>query len=101
MELNELIDRISFIRTRANLSARKLSMLIGKAEGYIHRLEQSRDFAPTFDALMAILQVCNCSCEEFNYYQIAQYKRDKEIIDLLKTASDERKNMALALLKMK
>ena len=101
MELNELIDRISLIRTRANLSARKLSMLIGKAEGYIHRLETSRDFAPTFDSLMAILEVCKCPCEEFYYYSITQYATDKEIIDLLKSATQERKMTALSVLRLK
>ena len=30
MDNNELINRIGFIRNRANLSARKLSMEIGK-----------------------------------------------------------------------
>jgi transcriptional regulator with XRE-family HTH domain len=101
MEQNELIDRISFIRTRANLSARKLSMLIGKAEGYIHRLEQSRDFAPTFDSLMAILEVCKTSFEEFAYYSIPQYQIDKQLLGLLKTATAEKKATALAVLNLK
>ena len=101
MGLNELIDRISYIRTRANLSARKLSQIIGKTDGYIHHLEQSRKFAPTFETLMDILEACNCPPVEFFYYSITAYKQDKEIIDLLKTAIPERKPLILEMLKVK
>lgn len=100
MELNNLIERIAYIRTRANLSARKLSLLIGKNEGYCHRLEISKQFAPSFDTLMAILEACNTSTEEFFYYNIPAYKQDKQIIELLKTCKDEEKKAAIiALLK--
>jgi len=101
MELNELINRIAFIRTRANLSARKLSQQIGKTDGYIHHLEQSRKFAPSFETLMAILEACNTTFEEFAYYDIAIYKTDKQITDLLRNASAERKGVILSMLKVK
>ena len=65
MDNNELINRISFIRNRANWSARKLSMEIGKTDSYIHRLETSKSFAPTFETLMEILEACNTTTEEF------------------------------------
>lgn len=100
MELNELIDRIAYIRTRANLSARKLSMLIGKTEGYIHHMEQSRKFAPTFETLNDILNVCNTSFEEFFYHDITAYSKDKEIISLLKTAPKDRKDVVISVLNL-
>lgn len=99
MDLNVLIGRIGFIRTRANLSARKLSLLIGKNAGYIHMLEQNKNFAPTFDTLMAILEVCNTSVEEFFYYDIAAYKQDQQIIQLLQIIKNkEVKNALLTLI---
>ena len=101
MELNELIDRVSYIRIRTNLSARKLSRLIGKTDGYIHHLEQSRKFAPTFETLMDILEVCNCAPAEFFYYSVAAYKQDREIIEFLKSTTAERKAIALEMLKVK
>ncbi len=100
MEINELVERIAFIRTRANLSARKLSILIGKTDGYIHNLEQARSFAPTFETFCAILKACNVSFEEFFYPKIENYKRDKELLELLKTAPDEKRDIALAILKL-
>lgn len=83
MNLSILIERIGYIRSRANLSARKLSLLIGKNAGYIHMLEQNRNFAPTFETLMAILEVCNTPVEEFFYYNIEAYKQDQQIIEKL------------------
>ena len=101
MDISELINRIGYIRNRANLSARKLSIEIGKNECYIHRLETSKSFAPTFETLMDILDVCNTTTEEFFYYDISAYKQDKEILSLLETASPEKKNAIITLLKLK
>ena len=95
MDLKVLIERISYIRNRAHLSARKLSLLIGKNEGYIHMLEQNKNFAPTFDTFMEILKACNSTAEEFFYYDINEYQNDREIIMLLKNVKDEQKKTAI------
>ena len=99
MELNELINRISFIRTRANLSARKLSMEIGKTESYINRMEVARNFAPTFETLNDILDVCGTSIEEFFYYSMPDYNYDQQIIRLLKGVDVDKKVAIISLLK--
>jgi len=99
MELNELIDRISFIRTRADLSARKLSMEIGKTQSYINRMESARNFAPTFETLIDILDVCKSSVDEFFYYSIPAYKQDMHIIELLKGIEQEKKTAIITLLR--
>ena len=98
MDLKLLIERIGYIRTRANLSARKLSTLIGKNQGYIHMLEQNKNFAPSFDTLLAILEACHTTTEEFFYYSLEAYEKDSQIIDLLKTVGDERKEAVITLL---
>ena len=95
MELDTLIERIVYIRIRANLSARKLSLMIGKNAGYIHMLEQNKNFAPTFETLTAILEACNTTTEEFFYYDIEEYKKDSQIIELLKKVKDEEKKTAI------
>ncbi|MCM1546079.1 MAG: helix-turn-helix domain-containing protein [Clostridiales bacterium] len=95
MELNTLIERISYLRIRANLSARKLSLMIGKNAGYIHMLEQNKNFAPTFETLSAILDACNSSTEEFFYYDIEEYKKDSQIIERLKKIKDDEKKTAI------
>lgn len=95
MNLETLIERISYIRVRADLSARKLSLLIGKNAGYIHMLEQNKNFAPTFDTLMSILETCNTTTEEFFYYDIEAYRQDIQIIERLKKIKDEEKKSAI------
>ena len=100
MENNDIIERISKLRTKANLSARMLSIKIGKNEGYINRMESKKDFLPTIESLSDILEVCNSSFEEFFYYDLSQYSKDKYIIDLLKNCNEKKKQIVLDLLKL-
>ena len=99
MELKTMIERIGYIRVRANLSARKLSLLIGKNPGYIHMLEQNKNFAPTFETLSAILEVCNTTSEEFFYYDLFEYKTDAQALNFFKTLSQKQKNAIMNLYK--
>ena len=100
MENKEIIDRISKLRTKANLSARMLSIKIGKNEGYINRMESKKDFLPTIESLSDILEVCNSSFEEFFYYDLNEYAKDKYIIDLLKNCNERKKQIILDILKL-
>ena len=54
MELNEVIQRIGYFRNKLNLSARELSLRIGKHEGYINKLE-SKDFNLPTTMLLEII----------------------------------------------
>jgi len=99
MELNEIINRISQLRTREGLSARELSLRIGKNEAYINRLEYRKNFEPSISVINDIVEACNSSLEEFFYYDMNQYNKDKEIIDLLKNASPITKESIINLLK--
>ena len=98
MELNEIINRISRLRTRENLSARELSLRIDKSEAYINRLEYRRNFEPSVSVINDIAEVCNSSLAEFFYYDMDQYKNDKKILDLLKKAKPELKQAIMQIL---
>ena len=98
MTLNELIERIAYIRCRANLSTRKLSLEIGKNAGYIHMLETNKNFAPTFETLLEILDTCNSTVEEFFYYSLPAYQQDKQIIEKLQSVSPDKKEALLKLI---
>lgn len=53
MSIQEIILRISQMRTEANLSARELSGRIGKSGSYINALEaQKGGFEPSLSALL-------------------------------------------------
>lgn len=99
MNLNEIINRISQLRTREGLSARELSLRIGKNEAYINRLEYRKNFEPSISVISDIAEACNSSLEEFFYYDILQYQKDKEVIELLKKVSSSKKDSVINLLK--
>jgi len=99
MDIVEIINRISTIRTRANLSARELSLRIGKSESYINRLEYRKNFEPSVTVINEIAEVCDSCLAELFHYDISQFKADKEILELLKTASARKKQAIIDLLK--
>ena len=99
IEKDKIMLRLSTLRTQNNLSARKLSELIGKNYGYIHKLENSKDFLPTIDTLYDILEVCHSTPAEFFYYDMKQYRADMEIIELLSTVDNETKQAVITMLK--
>lgn len=75
----EIIDRIGIARHNAGLSAKALLELAGLNKGYINRLENGRDFLPSLDALLNIIDACGISEEEFFYHDINSYKQDMEL----------------------
>lgn len=95
----EIIDRIGIARHNAGLSAKALSELAGLNKGYINRLENGRDFLPSLDALLNIIDACGISEEEFFYHDINSYKQDMELISSLKNLSADKKLAIATLLK--
>ncbi len=98
MDKQEIINRISFARTKANLSARALSQKIDMNDGYINRLESKKDFLPSVEVLLNIINECGITPEEFFYHNSFDYEEDREIIQLLKRAKPEIKKIILELL---
>lgn len=100
MDKNEVVQRISTLRTKAGLSARDLSLRIVKNSAYISRLESKNDsFEPSVTALLEIIEACGSTPLEFFYYNIYDFQKDKEIIDLLKSATQIKKDSIINLLK--
>lgn len=95
----DIIIRISRARNNANLSARALSQKIDMNDGYINRLESKKDFLPSLDVLLKIINVCGLTCEEFFYENSNDYTKDKEIIKLLSTVDAKSKDAVITLLK--
>ena len=100
MNKQEIIERISIARTKANLSARALSQKIDMNEGYINRLENKKDFLPSIEVLIKIIEECGITPEEFFYQSPFEYEKDKEIINLLKKAKPEVKKIIIDLLNL-
>lgn len=98
MNREDIIDKISMARTSANLSARALSQIIDMNENYINRLENKRDFLPSLEVFLKIIEACNLTPDQFFYYDMKAYNKDIDIIKLLRNTSEEKKNAIIALL---
>ena len=96
-----IINRISQVRTQANLSARALSQAIDLNEGYINRLESKKDFLPSVEVLLKIVEACSISMEEFFYHNGRDYKNDMRIMELLDGMSHDKKEAMLAFISKK
>ena len=100
MNIKEIISRIGVIRTRANLSARALSLAIGKNASYIHLLESNKtSFESSLSVLLDIINVCGSTSEEFFYSDLQQYKVDKKSLEFFKTLSTYQKEAIMNLYK--
>lgn len=97
MTVNEVIDRISMLRTRADLSARALSLTINKNPAYISQLESKNGFEPSLSAILDICEVCGVTPEEFFYHDMKSYKLDMQVLEFLKTLSETQKKAIMNL----
>ncbi len=99
MDKNEVVCRVSRARNKAGLSARELSLRIGKNSAYISRLESKNDsFELSTSALLDIIANCNMTEEEFFYHDIDQYEQDRKLLDLLKNTKSDVKELLIKLL---
>lgn len=98
MNRQDIIDRIGYFRNKAKLSQKALSMEADVNIGYINRLECKKDFLPSLDVLLKIINACKISEEEFFYGDMYNYESDKEILKKLKELPAEKREALLKLL---
>ena len=92
MTYKELIYKISKYRDNAKMSARELSLMIGKHEGYINKLE-SKDFIIPSTVLLNIISAFGISEEEF--FSENYSTEDKELLNKFNKLSDANKQTIL------
>lgn len=59
-----LIERLGYVRTQCNLSARELSLLLDKSPNYIAKF-QNGDFNMPSEVLLRAILVCNYKISDF------------------------------------
>lgn len=96
--IDDLAFRIGYFRNSKNLSARELSLRLGKSPTYINQIE-SRNFNISLPMLLDIIEVLEISCAEFFADNYTSYKQDKEIIEILSKLSPDRKKTFIDLMK--
>lgn len=93
MEIKEILSRIGYVRNKANLSAREVSLRMGMSPQYVAQLESGR-IVLTVEKLLQILQICDFPLERFFSNNIDSYEVDKELISLVETLPiDKKKNI--------
>lgn len=98
--LKDIVERIQFFRNKQNLSARNLSLSIGKNSGYINKLE-CLDFNITITTLYEIIDALKIEPEEFFAKNYKTYKLDKDLYDIINTMSYDKKQSLLLYIKTK
>ena len=98
MDGQEIILRIGYFRTKAKLSQKALSIDIDMNIGYINRLESKKDFLPSVEVLLKIIEACGITEEEFFYSDIQNYEEDKHILCKLKELPIDKREALLKLL---
>ena len=93
MEIKEILSRIGFVRNKANLSAREVSLRMGMSPQYVAQLESGR-IVLTVEKLLQILEICEFPIERFFSSNIADYNIDNELKQIIESLPlDKKKNI--------
>lgn len=83
MTVADIIERIAYFRIQKGMSARELSLQIGKHEGYINKLESASFNLPT-DVLLDILECLQVPARKFFADNYKTYEVDEEFYSRIK-----------------
>ena len=93
MEIKEILSRIGYVRNKANLSAREVSLRMGMSPQYVAQLESGR-IVLTVEKLLQILEICEFPIERFFSSNIVEYNGDNELKALIESLPlDKKKNI--------
>ncbi len=93
MEIKEILSRIGYVRNKANLSAREVSLRMGMSPQYVAQLESGR-IVLTVEKLFQILEICEFPIERFFSADIVDYDVDNELKSLIEALpTDKKKNI--------
>lgn len=98
MEIKEILSRVGYVRNKANLSAREVSLRMGMSPQYVAQLESGR-IVLTIEKLLQILEICDFSIERFFSPNIADYDVDNELKSLIQALPTEKKKNIIEFIK--
>ena len=97
MEIKDVMTRLGKVRSEANLSAREVSLRIGKSGQYLSQIESGR-ITLSVETLLDILKVCNCSEEKFFSENFESFNEDKQLKALLNSLPQNKKKSLIEFL---
>lgn len=93
MDIKEILTRVGYVRNKANLSAREVSLRMGMSPQYVAQLESGR-IVLTVEKLLQILEICNFPIERFFSVDINDYNINKDLVSLIESLpTDKKKNI--------
>ncbi len=93
MDIKEILNRLGYVRNKANLSAREVSLRMGMSPQYVAQLESGR-IVLTVEKLLQILEICDFPIERFFSSDIVDYQVDNELKTLIENLpTDKKKNI--------
>lgn len=95
MDRLEIINRIGYIRVKAKLTQKALSVAIGMNPSYINRLESRKNFLPSLEVLMRIIEECGSTEEEFFSTDIVNFAKNKEFADKVLSLPEDTRQFIL------
>ena len=98
MEIKEILSRVGFVRNKANLSAREVSLRMGMSPQYVAQLESGR-IVLTVEKLLQILEICEFPIDRFFSSNIADYNINKELELLIEKLPTEKKKSIIDFIK--
>ncbi len=98
MEIKEVLSRIGYVRNKANLSAREVSLRMGMSPQYVAQLESGR-IVLTVEKLLQILEICEFPIERFFSSNIDNYNVDNELKTLIESLPLSKKNNIIEFIK--
>lgn len=98
IDYNEVIHRIGFFRTRANMSAREVSLRLGYSEQFLKRIE-NKSVELKVSTLLNFFDIAEITPQDFFYMGEHYNKEDKNVLDLYNNLSTDSKQTILDLMK--
>ena len=98
IDYNDVIDRIGYFRTKANLSARETSFRLGYSEQFIKRIE-NKTVELKVKTLLDFCDIVDITIQDFFYLGKQYNKDDKNVLELYNGLSAENKQIVIDLMK--
>lgn len=95
---DDVINRIGYFRTKANLSLRETSLRLGYNPQFMKTIE-SKNIELKVKTLLDFCDIVDISIEDFFYLGKEYNKEDKNVLSLYKNLSQESKNTIIDLMK--
>lgn len=94
----DVLFRLGYFRNRNNLSAREVSIQLDHSGSFINRIE-NKHTKLNMQTLLEFFELVNITPIEFFYFKPEQFKKDKEIFDLISNLTNENRELVINLIK--